>query len=86
MPSSSDKPIDAFQKLEAMLVRSLMGSIIPKQNLGGADQGLADGYWGAIFSDRLANTLSESGQLGIAKTLAESMENKMTGLVHGGAK
>ncbi len=79
-------PAEAFQNLEAMLVRSLMGAFLPKQSLGGADSGLAGEYWGSLFADELANALSSGMRLGIAESLGGSLEHKMVNREHGVAK
>jgi peptidoglycan hydrolase FlgJ len=66
------KPAAPFQQLEAMLVRNLIGSLVPRENFGGQDSGLAGEYWGSMLADELANSLSASGQLGIAKIIQKN--------------
>ncbi len=84
--STSAKPTEAFQQLEAMLVRSLMGAIIPKQSLGGAESGLAGEYWGSLLSDELADALSSGMRLGLAESVGKSMEHKLINTKPGGAE
>jgi Rod binding domain-containing protein len=82
--STPEKPDASFQQLEAMIVRNLIGSMVPKEGFGGAGSGLAGSglagsglageYWGSMLANELANSLSSSGELGIAEIIQRSFK------------
>lgn len=70
---SNNSTLGALEKLEAMLVQNMIGSIFPKEGFGGLEPGISSEYWSSLLSDQLANSIAASGQLGISKLFQKNL-------------
>lgn len=71
--SETDKVGEATRQFEAIMVRKLLSEVRPGRQGGpdGATSVSADIYWDMVF-ERLADSISQSGALGLGKALEES--------------
>jgi Rod binding domain-containing protein len=61
---------DAFGQLEAFVLQSFIQSMLPKNAEHVFGKGAAGEVWKSMLAEKLANELSRSGQVGLAKRLA----------------
>lgn len=61
---------DAFGQLEAFVLQSFIQSMLPKNAEHVFGKGAAGDVWKSMLAEKLANELSRSGQVGLAKRLA----------------
>lgn len=63
---------DAFGKLEAFVLQSFIQSMLPKNATDVYGKGTAGDVWRSMLAEKLGDELARSGQIGIAKRLAEA--------------
>jgi Rod binding domain-containing protein len=73
------KTTDAFAQLEAFVLQSFIQSMLPKNARHVFGKGTAGDVWRSMLAEKLGNEIARSGQVGIAKRLAQAHA-----LAHGG--
>lgn len=69
------KRLDTFGQLEAFILQSFIQSMLPKNAKTVFGKGTAGEIWRSMLAEKLATELAQSGQVGLAKQLAQGRGN-----------
>lgn len=67
--------LDTFGQLEAFVLQSFIQSMLPKEAKTVFGKGTAGQIWRSMLAEKLAAELAQSGQVGLAKQLAQGRGN-----------
>ena len=90
LPSATTKPQpraagDAFGRLEAFVLQTFIQAMLPGNAETVFGKGTAGEVWKSMLAEQLANQMALSGQLGLAKRLAQGMPGAQAAAVAGAA-
>lgn len=68
---NNQNPLEAARQLEAYFLRRILSEVGPGGAFGG--KGVAGSTFRGMFEEALADAISETGQVGLAETIASSM-------------
>jgi len=71
----------AHRAFEAMALKTMVESMLPKDSEAVYGQGLSGDVWRSMLAEQVANQIAESGGVGIAERLAESDPDRRGGAV-----
>lgn len=74
----------AAQQFEAVLLRSMLSSLEKTTKLGGADSSNGSSLYSSMMVDALADSLAESGGIGLADAIVKEISPKEQGVALGG--
>jgi hypothetical protein len=66
----SRRRLDAYGQFEAFVLQSFIQSMLPKNATNVFGQGSAGGFWRSMLAEKMGDELARSGQIGIARKLA----------------
>jgi peptidoglycan hydrolase FlgJ len=75
---------DAFGQLEAFVLQTFIQNMLPSNAEAAFGKGTAGEVWKSMLAEQLANQMALSGQVGLARRLAEGIEGR-TAFPGGGA-
>ena len=77
-PSVQDKAAQSFQRFEAMILQSFIGSMLPQDNEEIYGKGTAGQIWKGMMAEQLGAALAKGGGIGIAeRMLAERFDAEL---------
>jgi flagellar protein FlgJ len=65
---------DAFAQLEAFVLKTFIESMLPANAETAFGKGTAGEIWKSMLAEQLANEMARSGQVGLARRLAQGLE------------
>ncbi|HXE69249.1 MAG TPA: rod-binding protein [Hyphomicrobiaceae bacterium] len=65
---------DAFSQLEAFVLKTFIESMLPANAETAFGKGTAGEIWKSMLAEQLANEMARSGQVGLARRLAQGAE------------
>jgi hypothetical protein len=65
---------DAFAQLEAFVLKTFIESMLPANAETAFGKGTAGEIWKSMLAEQLANEMARSGQVGLARYLAQGVE------------
>jgi peptidoglycan hydrolase FlgJ len=77
-PAGSTKTPDAFTQLEAFVLQSFIETMLPSNAQGFFGKGTAGEVWKSMLAEKLGTQIASSGQLGLARRLAEGRNGSAT--------
>ncbi|MDX2202967.1 MAG: rod-binding protein [Hyphomicrobiaceae bacterium] len=63
---------DVYNKLEAFIMQTFIQSMLPKDASSVYGKGTAGDVWKSMLAEKMGNEVAKSGQIGIAKRLAQA--------------
>lgn len=69
---SERSQVEGFKAVEALLMRTVVESMLPSNAKSVFGSGVAGSTWKAFLAESIANELAKDGRLGIAKELAKA--------------